>query len=88
MIGKRHPAHGLFGSVPAKQEPRISIEGKAGEAAGFVKEEAFEDSKSPESKEMAQEGGGLTMKGASKTASRQRLRNEALAPNEKRSTCN
>lgn len=41
----------------------MSIEGKAKEAAGFVKEEAFEHGKSVDSKEKAQEGRDLRNEG-------------------------
>jgi hypothetical protein len=46
----------------------MSIEGKAKEAAGFVKEELNEHGKSPEAKERAQEGRDLRNEGVSKTA--------------------
>ncbi len=41
----------------------MSIEGKIKEAAGFVKEEAFEHGKSPESKQRAEEGRELRNEG-------------------------
>lgn len=41
----------------------MSIEGKAKEAAGFLKEEAFEHGKSPESQRKAQEGRDLRNEG-------------------------
>ena len=41
----------------------MSIEGKAKEAAGYVKEEAFEHGKSPESQKKAQEGRDLRNEG-------------------------
>ena len=41
----------------------MSIEGKAKEAAGFVKEEAYEHGKSAESKQKAQEGRDLRNEG-------------------------
>ncbi|MDV3456849.1 hypothetical protein RZN05_07635 [Sphingomonas sp. HF-S4] len=41
----------------------MSIEGKIKEAAGFVKEEAFEHGKSPESQQKAQEGRDLRNEG-------------------------
>ena len=41
----------------------MSIEGKAKEAAGFVKEEAFEHGKSPEAQKKAQEGRDLRNEG-------------------------
>lgn len=41
----------------------MSIEGKVKEAAGFVKEEAFEHGKSPDAKEKAQEGRDLRNEG-------------------------
>lgn len=41
----------------------MSIEGKAKEAAGFVKEEAFEHGDSAASKEKAQEGRDLRNEG-------------------------
>jgi uncharacterized protein YjbJ (UPF0337 family) len=44
-------------------EIKMSIEGKAKEAAGFVKEEAFEHGKSAESKKKAQEGRDLRNEG-------------------------
>jgi hypothetical protein len=44
-------------------ETPMSIEGKAKEAAGFVKEELYEHGESPESKEKAQEGRDLRNEG-------------------------
>lgn len=41
----------------------MSVEGKIKEAAGFVKEEAYEHGKSPESKAKAQEGRDLRNEG-------------------------
>jgi hypothetical protein len=41
----------------------MSIEGKAKEAAGFIKEEAYEHGKSPESQKKAQEGRDLRNEG-------------------------
>ncbi|EKU74923.1 hypothetical protein N5J77_16575 [Sphingobium yanoikuyae] len=41
----------------------MSIEGKAKEAAGYIKEEAFEHGKSPESQKKAQEGRDLRNEG-------------------------
>ena len=41
----------------------MSIEGKAKEAAGYLKEEAYEHGKSPESKAKAQEGRDLRNEG-------------------------
>lgn len=41
----------------------MSIEGKAKEAAGYVKEEAFEHGKSVESQKKAQEGRDLRNEG-------------------------
>lgn len=41
----------------------MSIEGKAKEAAGYVKEELHEHGKSPESQEKAQEGRDLRNEG-------------------------
>ena len=41
----------------------MSIEGKAKEAAGFVKEEIYEHGKSPEAKRKAQEGRDLRNEG-------------------------
>lgn len=41
----------------------MSAKGKLKEAAGFVKEEAFEHGKSPESKEKAREGRELRNEG-------------------------
>lgn len=41
----------------------MSIEGKAKEAAGFLKEEANEHGKSPESQKRAQEGRDLRNEG-------------------------
>jgi hypothetical protein len=41
----------------------MSIEGKVKEAAGFVKEEAFEHGTSPESKKKAEEGRDLRNEG-------------------------
>ena len=45
------------------KESIVSIEGKAKEAAGYVKEEAFEHGKSPESQQKAQEGRDLRNEG-------------------------
>jgi hypothetical protein len=41
----------------------MSIEGKAKEAAGYIKEEAYEHGKSPEAKEKAKEGRELRNEG-------------------------
>ena len=41
----------------------MSVEGKIKEAAGYVKEEAFEHGKSPESQKKAQEGRDLRNEG-------------------------
>lgn len=41
----------------------MSVEGKIKEAAGFVKEEAYEHGKSPESQQKAQEGRDLRNEG-------------------------
>lgn len=41
----------------------MSIEGKAKEAAGYVKEEIYEHGKSPEAKQKAQEGRDLRNEG-------------------------
>lgn len=41
----------------------MSIKGQAKEAAGYVKEEAFEHGKSPESQKKAQEGRDLRNEG-------------------------
>ncbi|WP_375188575.1 hypothetical protein [Sphingobium yanoikuyae] len=41
----------------------MSIEGKAKETAGYIKEEAFEHGKSPESQKKAQEGRDLRNEG-------------------------
>lgn len=41
----------------------MSIQGKAKEAAGFLKEEAFEHGDSPEAKRKAQEGRDLRNEG-------------------------
>jgi hypothetical protein len=41
----------------------MSVEGKIKEAAGFVKEEAFEHGDSPESQKKAQEGRDLRNEG-------------------------
>ena len=46
-----------------KMEVLMSIEGKAKEAAGYLKEEAYEHSKSPEAKRKAQEGRDLRNEG-------------------------
>jgi hypothetical protein len=54
------PAH--FSSVPIRRD-EMSIEGKAKEAAGFVKEELNEHGKSPESQKKAQEGRDLRNEG-------------------------
>ncbi|WP_395396523.1 hypothetical protein WBP07_21020 (plasmid) [Novosphingobium sp. BL-8A] len=45
------------------EEKIMSIEGKAKEAAGFVKEEMNEHGKSPESQKKAQEGRDLRNEG-------------------------
>jgi hypothetical protein len=44
-------------------EDDMSVEGKIKEAAGYVKEEAFEHGKSPESQQKAQEGRDLRNEG-------------------------
>ena len=41
----------------------MSVKGQIKEAAGYVKEEAYEHGKSPESKEKAQEGRDLRNEG-------------------------
>ncbi|MEG3179273.1 hypothetical protein [Sphingomonas sp. LT1P40] len=41
----------------------MSVEGKIKEAAGFVKEEAFEHGKSPEAQQKAQDGRDLRNEG-------------------------
>lgn len=41
----------------------MSIEGKAKEAAGYIKEEAYEQGKSPESQKKAEEGRELRNEG-------------------------
>ena len=41
----------------------MSVEGKAKEAAGYVKEELYEHGKSPESQKKAQEGRDLRNEG-------------------------
>ena len=41
----------------------MSIKGEIKEAAGFIKEEAYEHGKSPESKQKAQEGRDLRNEG-------------------------
>ncbi|MDO9370835.1 MAG: hypothetical protein Q7T68_19905 [Sphingopyxis sp.] len=41
----------------------MSIEGKAKEAAGYLKEEAYEHGKSPEAQKKAQEGRDLRNEG-------------------------
>jgi uncharacterized membrane protein YukC len=46
-----------------KMEVLMSIEGKAKEAAGYLKEEAYEHGKSPEAKRKAQEGRDLRNEG-------------------------
>jgi hypothetical protein len=46
-----------------QQEPPMSVKGEIKEAAGFVKEEAYEHGKSPESKKKAQEGRDLRNEG-------------------------
>lgn len=67
------PAHGpnqhagtficAMAIMAEKQERSMSITGKIKEAAGFVKEEAFEHGKSPEAQEKAQEGRDLRNEG-------------------------
>ena len=42
----------------------MSVKGKIEEAAGYVKEEAFEHGDSPESKKKAQEGRDLRKRGS------------------------
>lgn len=49
--------------VALSQEKSMSIEGKAKEAAGYVKEELNEHGKSAESKKKAQEGRDLRNEG-------------------------
>jgi hypothetical protein len=49
--------------VRAKLESSMSIKGEIKEAAGFVKEEAFEHGKSAESQKKAQEGRDLRNEG-------------------------
>jgi hypothetical protein len=44
-------------------EAKMSIKGEIKEAAGYVKEEAFEHGKSPESQKKAQEGRDLRNEG-------------------------
>jgi uncharacterized protein YjbJ (UPF0337 family) len=44
-------------------EEEMSIKGKAKEAAGYVKEEAYENGDSPESRRKAQEGRDLRNEG-------------------------
>jgi hypothetical protein len=44
-------------------EGDMSVEGKIKEAAGYVKEEAFENGNSPESQKKAQEGRDLRNEG-------------------------
>jgi hypothetical protein len=46
-----------------EKEREMSIKGQAKEAAGFVKEEAYEHGKSSESKKKAQEGRDLRNQG-------------------------
>ena len=46
-----------------RKEQVMGIEGKIKEAAGYVKEEAFEHGDSPESKKKAQEGRDLRNEG-------------------------
>jgi hypothetical protein len=53
---------GLFTDVDT-QEPAMSVKGEIKEAAGFVKEEAHEHAKSPESQRKAQEGRDLRNEG-------------------------
>ncbi|AHY50781.1 hypothetical protein BJS_03628 [Bradyrhizobium japonicum SEMIA 5079] len=45
------------------EEIAMSVEGKAKEAAGYVKEELYEHGKSPESQKKAQEGRDLRNEG-------------------------
>ena len=49
--------------MPLQEEIIMSIKGKAKEAAGYVKEEAFENGDSPEVKRKAQEGRDLRNEG-------------------------
>jgi hypothetical protein len=46
-----------------QQESDMSVKGQIKEAAGFVKEEAFEHGDSPEAKQKAQEGRNLRNEG-------------------------
>jgi hypothetical protein len=46
-----------------EEEIIMSVKGKAKEAAGYVKEEAFENGDSPESQRKAQEGRDLRNEG-------------------------
>lgn len=62
LPGNDFRAGGLVQYPPSK-EANMSVEGKIKEAAGFVKEEAFEHDKSPEGKKKAQEGRDLRNEG-------------------------
>ena len=57
------PARSRRLSSIRKMEVLMSIEGKAKEAAGYLKEEAYEHGKSPEAKRKAQEGRDLRNEG-------------------------
>lgn len=56
-------AKNYMGAITQHKECGMSIEGEAKEAAGFIKEEAFEHSKSPEGKGKVQEDRDLRNEG-------------------------
>lgn len=62
---RTEPANGS-GISPVEaiiEERKMSVEGKVKEAAGYVKEEAFEHGDSPEARRKAQEGRDLRNEG-------------------------
>lgn len=64
----REPSRGrarfmVQAQLSSEEEKIMSIEGKAKEAAGYVKEEMNEHGKSPESQKKAQEGRDLRNEG-------------------------
>jgi hypothetical protein len=61
-IGNSPPARTLTFRLKKKGTP-MSVKGELKEAAGFVKEEAYEHGKSPESERKAQEGRDLRNEG-------------------------
>ncbi|MGB3802673.1 MAG: hypothetical protein WBF65_11950 [Sphingopyxis granuli] len=60
---RNSPRQRQLSSCPLQEEIIMSIKGKAKEAAGYVKEEAYENGDSPESQRKAQEGRDLRNEG-------------------------